>query len=326
MHNYRANIIAPPQSILPPSPEQRHTTMKRSYLLVATVFLVSFAFCRFGFTAENPGAEDAIRKLAKDFTDAYDRGDANAIAAQWTKDGQYSVGKDTIKGRDTIAKLYAEFFKAHSGSKMTVKINSIQVLAPTVAIEKGTAAVSESKNGPPSSSDYTAIHVKQPDGKWLMVSVSDSESPTLEFEKDLKEVEWMVGDWKAVSAEAKISFSCQWMANKNFLRLEIKTIGDTGKYPSGLQVIGRNPQTGEIVSWFFGANGGFGTGVWHRDDKRWYIQTEGVAADGTPTTAVNILYKADENDVSWQSTRRFLGDVALPDVKEMAIERVKSEK
>lgn len=299
--------------------------MKRSYLEVVATILVAFAYCNFAFATDSTGAEDAIRKSAKDFTDAYGRGDAEAIAAQWTRDGEYSIGRDTIKGRDAIAKLYAEFFKVHSGSKMTVKIDSIRVLAPTVAIEKGTAAVSESKNGPPSSSDYTAIHVKQPDGKWLMVSVSDSETPTIEFEKDLKEVEWMVGQWNAVSPEAKVSLDCQWMANKNFLRLEISVQGDTGNLPGGLQVIGRNPQTGEIVSWFFSANGGFGTGVWHREDKRWYIQTEGVAADGTPTTALNILYKADDNVVSWQSTRRFLGDVALPDVKEIVIERVKAK-
>ena len=53
---------------------------------------------------------------------------------------------------------------------------------------------------------------------------------------------------------------------------------------------------------------------------------QGVAADGTPTTAVNILYKADDNVVSWQSTRRFLGDTPLPDVKEIAIERVQAGK
>ena len=300
--------------------------MKRSHFEVAAIFLVALASCKFALAAENSGAEDAIRKLANEFTDAYDRGDADAIAAQWTKDGEYSVGRDTVKGRDAIAKLYAGYFKIHSGSKMTVKIDSIRVLAPTVAIEKGTAAVKESKNGPPSSSDYTAIHVKQPDGKWLMVSVADSESPTIEFEKGLKEVEWMLGKWKAVSPEAKITLDCQWIANKNFMRLEISVEGDKGKIPGGVQIIGRNPNTGEINSWFFSANGGYGNGAWHHEDKRWYIQTEGVTVDGTPTTALNILYQADENVVSWQSTRRILGDTALPDVKEIVIERVKAEK
>jgi uncharacterized protein (TIGR02246 family) len=299
--------------------------MKRLILNVVAIFLVSIACCQIALAADSACAEDAIRQSAKDFTDAYNRGDADAVAALWMKDGEYTIGNDTVKGRDAIAKLYAGFFKAHPGSKMTVKIGSIRVLAPTVALEEGMAAVSESKNGPPSSSGYSAIHVKQ-DGKWLMISVRDSESPTVEVEKGLKELEWMVGKWNAVSSEAKINLNCEWIANKNFLRLEIAVKGDTGTIPGGVQIIGRNPQTGEIVSWFFSANGGFGTGVWHRDDKRWYIQTEGIAADGTPTTATNIIYKADDNVVSWQSTRRFLGDVALPDVKEMVIERAKAAK
>jgi uncharacterized protein (TIGR02246 family) len=299
--------------------------MKRLTFTVIAIFLISPAYCNSALAAEGTGAEDAIRRSAKDFTDAYDRGDADALAAQWTKDGEYSIGNDTIKGRDAIAKLYAGFFKAHPGSKMTVKIGSIRVLAPTVALEEGMASVSESKNGPPSSSGYSAIHVKQ-DGKWLMVSVRDSESPTVEYEKGLKEIEWMVGEWNAVSSEAKVNLNCQWIANKNFLRLEIAVKGDTGTLPGGVQIIGRNPQTGEIVSWFFSANGGFGTGVWRRDDKRWFIQTEGVAADGTPTAATNILYKADDNVASWQSTRRFLGNAPLPDVKEMTIERVTAAK
>jgi uncharacterized protein (TIGR02246 family) len=299
--------------------------MKRLIFNVVAISLVSIACRQVAVAADSTSAEGAIRQSAKDFTDAYDRGDADALAAQWMKDGEYSIGNDTITGREAIAKLYAEFFKAHPGSKMTVKIGSIRVLAPTVALEEGTASVSESKNGPPSSSGYSAIHVKQ-DGKWLMASVRDSENPTIEVEKGLKEIEWMVGEWNAVSNEAKVNLNCQWIANKNFLRLEISVKGDTGKIPGGVQIIGRHPQTGEIVSWFFSANGGFGTGVWRRDDKRWYIQTEGVAADGTPTTATNILYKADDNVVSWQSTRRFLGDAPLPDVKEMVIERVKAPK
>ncbi len=299
--------------------------MKSLTFDVIAIFLVTFAYSQIAAAADSTGAEDAIRQSAKDFTDAYDRGDADSLAAQWTKDGEYSIGNDTVKGREAIAKLYAAFFKAHPGSKMTVKIGSIRVLAPTVALEEGMAAVSGSKHGPPSSSGYSAIHVKQ-DGKWLMVSVRDSESPIVEVEKGLKEIEWMVGEWNAVSSEAKINLNCQWIANKNFLRLEISVKGDTGMIPGGVQIIGRNPQTGEIVSWFFSANGGFGTGVWQRDDKRWYIQTEGVAADGTPTTATNIIYKADDNVVSWQSTRRFLGDAPLADVKEMVIERVKAAK
>jgi uncharacterized protein (TIGR02246 family) len=264
--------------------------------------------------------ESVIRQSAQEFVDAYNRADASAIAAEWTEDGEYKIGRESLKGRAAIAAEYKEQFKAHPGSKMKVDVKSVRLIAPTVAIEEGTASVSDSSNGPPSSSDYTALHVKQGD-KWLMLIVRDSETPNVEFDRDLKELAWMVGDWTASSDKAKIELKCTWMANKNFLRLEITVHGGNGDIPGGVQVISRHPQSGDLVSWFFSANGGFGTGVWHRDGSRWIIQTEGVAADGTPTAATNILYRANDNVVSWQSTRRFLGDKALPNIKELVIER-----
>src|SRR5215208_3029141 len=74
--------------------------------------------------AEVPNEEQAIRQSAKEFVAAYDRGDARAVASQWAEDGQYTIGQQTVKGRDKIAKLYGEFLRAHPASKMEVKIES----------------------------------------------------------------------------------------------------------------------------------------------------------------------------------------------------------
>jgi hypothetical protein len=89
-----------------------------------------------------------------------------------------------------------------------------------------------------------------------------------------------------------------------------------------MQIIGKDPLTGRIVSWFFNADGGHGYGVWSRDGSHWLIQTEGVAADGAPTTATNVLYHADDKVLSWQSVDRTTGNHSLPNTKEIVIERV----
>src|SRR3954465_1835799 len=99
--------------------------------------------------------EQAIRQSAENFLAAYDRGDATAVAAHWAKDGEYTIGQQTVKGREAIAKLYAAFLRAHPGSKMDIKIDSIRVLAPTVALEQGTATVRNNANEPPSASSYS---------------------------------------------------------------------------------------------------------------------------------------------------------------------------
>src|SRR6476660_9895900 len=88
--------------------------------------------------AEMGPEERAIRKEAQGFADAYNQGKAEAVAAQWTKDGEYTIGQQTVKGRDAIAKLYGEFLGADLGSKMEVKVGSVRARAATGAIEEGT--------------------------------------------------------------------------------------------------------------------------------------------------------------------------------------------
>jgi uncharacterized protein (TIGR02246 family) len=107
-----------------------------------TVVMVTAALVA---SAAEPSAEEkAVRQTAKAFTDAFNKGDAKAVAALWASDGDYSIGRVTVKGRDTIQKLYEEFFKAHPGSKMDVEVDSVRVYSPTVAVERGTASVTGS--------------------------------------------------------------------------------------------------------------------------------------------------------------------------------------
>lgn len=272
--------------------------------------------------AEPSPEEKAVRQTAQAFTDAFNKGDAQAVAALWTADGDYSVGPNTVKGRDQIQKLYEEFFKAHPGSKMTVKVESVRVVAPNVAMEEGAATVIDSPNGPPTASSYAAIHVKQKDGKWLMASVRESEMPT-RMKQDLSELEWLVGDWVAEGDAAKVHVAYEWIANKNFLRAETKVHAKEGEKEAvgGTQIIGRDPLTGQIVSWFFNADGGHGFGAWTKFGNRWAVQSQGVTSDGVPSSAVNVHYHAGDNVMSWHSVDRTLGGQPVPDTKEIVFER-----
>jgi uncharacterized protein (TIGR02246 family) len=298
--------------------------MNKTIAMTIAALLLGLVCNRASVAAEMGPEERAIRKDAKDFADAYNQGNAEAVAAQWTKDGEYTVGQQTVRGRDTIAKLYAAFFKANPGSKMEVKVASVRVIAPTVAIEEGTASVTGSANGPASASSYSAVHVKQGD-KWPMVSVRESEVPAVQFDRDLTELDWLVGKWSAGKDATKATLDCDWMTDKRFLRVKVTMSGKGGELPGGTQIIGRDPATGQLLSWFFNADGGYGSGRWQKDGSHWMIRTAGIAADGTPTMATNVIYRADKNVASWQSFNRRRGDTALPDIKEVVLERVQSK-
>lgn len=296
--------------------------MPRSHLAVWAALAIAVWVVKPTVAAEATATEDAIRKSAQEFTSAYNQGKADAVAALWTPDGEYSVGRESLKGREKIANLYGEFFRTHPGSKMTVKIESIRVLAPTVAIEQGTASSTEGEGGTRSESAYTAVHVKQPNNKWLMASVRESEMPSVTATADLKDVAWLIGSWAANGDASKVEMNYDWIANKHFLKGDITITSNKGSTSGGTQIIGKDPQSGRLVSWFFNADGGHGFGQWSQEGSRWIINTEGMSADGAPTAATNVLYHADDNVVSWQSINRSIGDMKLPNAKEVVIERV----
>jgi uncharacterized protein (TIGR02246 family) len=297
--------------------------MKKSIFIASAVLMFLGMGNHASVGVEIGPEERAIRKEAREFAEAYNQGKAEVLAAQWTKDGEYTIGQRTVKGRDAIAKLYAAFLRANPGSKMEIKVASVRVIAPTVAIEEGTTSVTGGANGPASASSYSAVHVKQGD-KWPMVTVRESEMPSLQLDRELKELEWMVGKWSAGKDGAQAALACEWMANKRFLRAEIAIRGKDRELPGGTQIIGRDPASGQIVSWFFSADGGYGTGVWQKDGSRWIIKSVGITGDGTLTAGTTSLYRADENVASWQSFNRVRGHTRLPDVKEVVIERVQA--
>jgi uncharacterized protein (TIGR02246 family) len=270
--------------------------------------------------ADLSAEENAIQLSARTFVEAFDSGNAEAVANLWSEDGEYIVGETTAKGRTTIQRLYEEFFHTHPGARMEVRIDSIRSLAPTVALEQGTASV-RSPDGQSSASAYTAVHVKQ-GNKWLMASVRESETPPAAAGQSLQDLGWLVGSWAAWGDAAKIEVTYDWIANKNFLRGETVINSTEGDTSGGLQIIGQDPLTGQIASWFFNADGGHGYGVWFHVDTRWLIHTQGTTADGAPTAATNVLYHPDDNVLSWQSVNRSVADQSLPNTPEVVIERV----
>src|ERR1051325_4683460 len=61
---------------------------------------------------------NAIRKAGQSFLKAYLSGDAKAVAAHWTENGEYFADDGTVlRGRAEIEKSYAELFTQRGGYK-----------------------------------------------------------------------------------------------------------------------------------------------------------------------------------------------------------------
>ena len=111
--------------------------------------------------------EEAIRKLSAELTRTLDSGDAKALAALWTEEGEYvSDDGTTVRGRPALEAAYVKFFAKHPKVKVETTIDSIRFVSRDSAIEEGVAKLRKEKGEVSDASRYSTLYVRE-DGQWL---------------------------------------------------------------------------------------------------------------------------------------------------------------
>lgn len=273
-------------------------------------------------TAQEPNAEEAaIRAEGQAYAKAFEAGDAKALAAAWTSDAEYvdDLGRAFL-GREVIEKHFAEGFKEQSGAKLEITVGSIRMLSPDVALETGSTRVKPLSGRPGPLIKYSAVQVKR-DGKWQISNVTESRYAPQSSELYLKDLAWLVGQWKSQASGKTLEFQCQWLPGKSFLSRSYTVTQDGSPISSGTQLIGWDPTLDQIVSWTFNSDGSFGHEFWNQSGNRWEIEASSTLSNGSTSLANNVLTKLNDNTFTWRSVNRSLNDQLLPDTAEVRIQR-----
>jgi uncharacterized protein (TIGR02246 family) len=277
----------------------------------------------FGQQASDQSADEAaIRKMVASYVAAFNRHDAEALAEHWSPDAVYlnrSTGEEVV-GRTAIAEQFRSLLTEQPELKVEVNVESIQFISPTVAIEHGRTRLL-APNREPEEIDYTAVDVKR-DGKWLLDRVTDKAKDIVPSHyEQLKELEWMVGQWTDDTDNAEVEVDCDWTKNKNFLTRAFKISIDGDTNFSGMQIIGWDPAEKTVRSWTFDSNGTFAEATWKQKGGRWFLRNRGTLPDGRTATMINVMKQVDANSFTWQTIERTAGGELLPNIDEIQLVR-----
>jgi uncharacterized protein (TIGR02246 family) len=280
--------------------------------------------------SEEPKGEEKVElskgKRAQAFLAAFNRGDARAVAAFWTPDGDYvdQVGHKH-KGRAALEKLYEKVFAGNKGAKLTLTITSHKLLSPEVALQEGTTQVAPADGGPPTAGAFSAVLVKK-DGEWYFESVRESPVYPPSNVKHFEDLEWLIGDWQGEGDKAESSVaSYHWAENQNFI---VSTFATTLKgipVVGGTQWIAWDAVEKKVRSWSFYSGGGFGEATWTKDGDKWVIKTKARTAAGKEVSVMHIVTKQDNDHTTWQITGLTVDGKKLPDPAPQKLKRVKEE-
>jgi uncharacterized protein (TIGR02246 family) len=263
----------------------------------------------------------AILQSARDYTDAFEKGDAKALAVLWTEQGEYESDDGTIlRGRSAIEAGMAAHFKDHPSEKMEIKVENVRFLSRDAAVEEG-MTVTTSKDMWPSSAFYLALHVRE-DGKWRIAFSSEWGAA----ENRMADLEWLIGTWQSHEKGQELTVSFARDKDLPLLVGEFKSTVDGKSVPLGTMRIGVDAATGEFHSWHFDPDGGFGQGAWLMERNHWIVDSRGQRGDGTPTAAVNLLSRLGRDEVGWRSLDRMVGGQPQPDSPLIRLKRVDATK
>jgi uncharacterized protein (TIGR02246 family) len=300
----------------------------RSVLALVAALLLSsnYQFCA---AAKSTGPQKALSDTQTDeqvfhqqaeiFCRAFHIGDADIIASLWTPDGTMvdSAGV-SFTGRAAIKKAYEDFFANHGAQTISISIDRISFPTTDVAIEEGQSHLPESQSPP---CHYTVVHVKRK-GKWQLASVTEYQLPTQKSNnKDLSDLNWMVGNWTAKGKNGSIPVEMQWISNQNFLRCVY--FSDDKKVVKGMKLVGWDPIRQELITWHFSSDGSYGIGAMDKQGSDWVEHTSCVESDGSLSSATYTIKQKDKDTFTWQSTQRQLNGAQLPDTDIVEVVRNK---
>lgn len=261
----------------------------------------------------------AIKKATEGFTRAFEAGDAKAVAAYWTENGEYLADDGTTyRGRPAIEQAYRQLFGKKEVRKAETEDVTIRFPSKDTAVEEGHFKV-QVGNQPATSSRYSVLHVRE-GGQWLMAIVREWPSEGT----SLRDLDWLIGSWEAKRDGTEVQTTYEWWGDKAFIRASI-SLKQKERATTGFQMIGRDAATGQLRSWTFDAEGSFAEATWSRDGKKWLQDNAAVTNDGSTMTATHIITQIDDNTFTFHSVRRAVDGEDVDDIAPIRVTRVKGK-
>jgi uncharacterized protein (TIGR02246 family) len=261
--------------------------------------------------------EAAIRKAMAAFSDAYTKNDLTAILAIWTDEPELVRDNgQVIRGKKALSAVLKKSMESHKGYTHSAKTNAIRFVKGDVATEDGVATLT-APDGSIESTAYASIWVKAA-GKWRLSGVRDlpdrdEEERPAAFGK-LKQLAWLVGDWRDAGGKDGVTLKGRWAPNQTFIVLTFSAKQADGSVFGATQFVGWDAAEGALRSWQFDTAGGFSETAWAREGNAWVGETSMTYPDGRTGTSTSRWKYVDAGNAVWSSEDRQADEQPLPDI------------
>lgn len=271
---------------------------------------------------ELPAAEPTLADLqkvvsnsVKQYSEGFAKRDAKAIAAMFTVEGEYVDAVGTVfHGRQIIEAELKASFETDPPGALEISVLSIRPIAAGLLIEEGVSTFTPKENGIGTRTHYTATHVRQADGTWLLASVRELESAEATPHEQLKALGWLEGRWREENGNTVVKTEWKWSEDGNFLLSEFTLKTNDKDTLKGTHRIGWDAERRQFRSWIFDASGGNADGWWSAaEDGSWSVHLSGIGATGIRRSSVMTYARNGADTLVVTQTKQTLAGVGMPE-------------
>jgi len=264
--------------------------------------------------------EASVAQAVDRYEKAFKARDAKAIAALFTPEAEYVDSLGTVfHGRDAIEGEYVANFQVDPPGTIDIEVVSIRPISAGVVIEDGISTFRAEKNeavtkgAAGSQVRYSAMHVRQADGTWLMASVRELDAPVVTPHGRLQALAWLEGNWREELEGTVVETTWKWSEDGNFLLSEFSVKRSGQIQMKGTHRLGWDAERKQFRSWIFDSTGGAADGWWSAvDEGAWSVQLSGVDTSGARISSLATYLRDGADAIVISQEQRSRGGLSLP--------------
>lgn len=273
--------------------------------------------------ADGNGTEkEKVFKRLEELSTAINQYKEDRLSSFWTDDGEFSnpLTGEVVTGKEAITKFLQERTKEIKDRQLKFSFKPEQIDFPdqNTAVVDGLSEIFDKKVLLLRNARQIVL-IKE-NGQWYLDTVREIEvAPPPPLYSHLKGLEWLIGKWVDQDDDVTITFTADWDKFKNFIVQRFKMdVYDIGVM-EGIQIIGWDSIENKIRSWVFDSDGGFGSGLWSKNDKGWSVAVNYVLSDGKKASATNEYTLVNDKSYSFASTNRISDGETLENIEPVTV-------
>src|SRR5262245_17822556 len=266
-------------------------------------------------------ASKAVLANVRTFTEAFNKRDVKTLLKLFTEDCELTEADGTtVNGLKELEKELKEIFEDDPEGRISVSVDSLKMVTPDVVIEEGKTIFFPDGKIATAETDYQATHIEKGD-RWLMNRVRSFNRVVLSPYDQLRDLEWLIGEWVDEGADSLVEATYRWAPNKVFILQDFKVRVNGENVLTGTQRIGWDPLSKQIKAWVFDSEGGYAESLWSEVDDTWVIKVSGVRTDGRVVTMTNQLAPLGKDRMVMASVDRIVAGERMPNFTTVVVRK-----